>query len=107
MTTTPLGEALHCLRQSLGAGEGPERTDAQLLAAFLERRDEAALADLVRRHGALVWGVCRRVLRHQQDAEDSFQATFLVLVRRAASIASPELLANWLHGVALRTASKA
>jgi RNA polymerase sigma factor (sigma-70 family) len=67
---------------------------------------EAALGALVKRHGPMVWGVCRRILRNYHDAEDAFQATFLVLVRKAASIASRELLANWLYGVAHQTALK-
>jgi RNA polymerase sigma factor (sigma-70 family) len=82
-------------------------TDGQLLESFLSRRDEAAMEVLVRRHGPMVWGVCCRVLRNHHDAEDAFQTTFLVLTRKAASIASRELLANWLYGVAHQTALKA
>src|SRR5438132_12714784 len=83
------------------------RTDAELLDQFLVRRDEAAFAALVRRHGPMVLGVCRRLLRHHQDAEDAFQATFLVLVRKAASVVPREQVGNWLYGVAYRTALEA
>jgi len=82
-------------------------TDAELLVRFLSEQDEAAFEAVLHRHGPMVLNVCRRVLRHTHDAEDAFQATFLVLVRKAASIGQRELLANWLYGVAYRTALEA
>src|SRR5262245_21328347 len=107
MAISQTGEVIQHLRRAVLLRDGVGLTDGQLLHDYLSRRDEAALAALVRRHGPMVWGVCRRVLGNYHDAEDAFQATFLVLVRKAASITSPELLANWLYGVARRTALKA
>jgi RNA polymerase sigma factor (sigma-70 family) len=81
-------------------------TDGQLLASFVERHDQAAFTALVNRHGSMVWGVCRRLLNHH-DAEEAFQATFLVLARKGASIKSRHLVGNWLYGVAQQAALQA
>ncbi len=107
MTGGRLTEVVRRLRRALGPPDDAGGTDALLLRRFASDRDEAAFAELVRRHGPMVLGVCRRVLRHEQDAEDAFQATFLVLARKAGALGRPGLLANWLYGVAHRTALKA
>jgi DNA-directed RNA polymerase specialized sigma24 family protein len=94
------------LRHLTRSGRAGESTDRQLLERFVAQREGAAFAALMQRHGPMVLGLCRRVLRDPHDAEDAFQATFLVLVRKAGAIARPELLGSWLYGVAYRTAMK-
>jgi RNA polymerase sigma factor (sigma-70 family) len=101
------GQPHDVLPELRGAGRLPDdggTTDGRLLERFVSDRDEAAFEALVRRHGPMVLGVCRRLLHNPQDAEDAFQATFLVLVRKAAAVGRRELLGNWLYGVAYRTA---
>jgi RNA polymerase sigma factor (sigma-70 family) len=107
MTASLMNPVLDHLRRAVLRRDGSGLTDGQLLESFISRRDEAAFEVLVRRHGPMVLGVCRRVLRDHHDAEDAFQATFLVLVRKAGSVVPREMVANWLHGVAYRTARKA
>jgi RNA polymerase sigma factor (sigma-70 family) len=80
--------------------------DDQLLDRFFKEREDAAFGVLVERYGPLVYGVCRRILNDSNDAEDAFQATFLVLVRKGGTLRDPGRLANWLYGVAYRTARK-
>lgn len=103
----PTSRFLSRLRGAFLARDGAGLTDAQLLGRFVERRDEAAFEALLRRHGPMVFGVCRRVLGNNDDARDAFQATFLVFVRKAASLASRGAVGGWLHGVAYRTALEA
>jgi RNA polymerase sigma factor (sigma-70 family) len=91
----------------LVAAVGEHRTDAALVADFLRHADQDAFAELVRRHGPMVLGLCRRFLGRTPDADDAFQATFLVLVRRARRTDWRESLGPWLYGVAVRTARKA
>jgi RNA polymerase sigma factor (sigma-70 family) len=107
MAATRTGGVLERLRTAALARDGCGLSDGQLLERYAAGRDEAAFAALVRRHGPMVLGVCRRVAGNSPDAEDAFQATFLVLVRKAASLRSRELVGNWLYGVAYRTALKA
>ena len=99
MAEARLAAVLHHLRH-LGGTPGEGLSDGQLLQRFAAGREEAAFAALLQRHGRLVWGVCRHLLRQEQDAEDAFQATFLVLARNTASIHRRETLASWLYGVA-------
>lgn len=80
----PMSEVIQHLRTTFALPEDADRSDTQLLDAFVSSRDPAALETLVRRYASVVWGVCRRILRDQQDVEDAFQATFLVLVRKGA-----------------------
>jgi RNA polymerase sigma factor (sigma-70 family) len=107
MGTRRLGEVIGHLRQSLLPANGGGLTDGQLLARFVAGREEDAFAALLRRHGPMVLGVCRRILGHAQDAEDAFQAAFLILARKAASVAKREAVASFLYGVAYRTAVRA
>jgi RNA polymerase sigma factor (sigma-70 family) len=107
MATGQLTGVVRHLRRVVLLHDGGGMTDGQLLECFLESREEAAFEALLRRHGPMVHGVCRRVLSNVHDADDAFQATFLVLIRKAASIVPREMVGNWLYGVAYRTSLKA
>jgi RNA polymerase sigma factor (sigma-70 family) len=104
VTGDTLGDIIRRIGRSVSLQSDLALTDAQLLERFVARRDEPAFAALVVRHGPMVLGVCRRLVRDAQEAEDAFQATFLVLARKAAVIQRQPLLAGWLYGVAYRVA---
>ncbi len=104
MPAQPLQGVLHKLRRIVFERDRPASADGMLVRSFVAGRDEAAFALLVERHGPMVFGVCRRILGNVHDAEDAFQATFLVLARKAASVQPPDLVGNWLYGVASRAA---
>jgi len=101
-----LGVVVSHIRAVAGTSAAAADSDQDLLIRFTEGRDQAALAALVQRHGAMVWGVCRRLLRQEADADEAFQATFLVLLRKATSIRRRQSLASWLYGVAYRVADR-
>jgi RNA polymerase sigma factor (sigma-70 family) len=107
MNADSAGYVLRCLRRLSGSDRDRDAPDADLLGRFARHRDEAAFAELLRRHGRLVLGVCRRVVGDAHAAEDAFQATFLLLARRAAHLGRPGSLAGWLHAVAYRLARQA
>src|SRR6516162_4261148 len=98
---------LQHLRHLIGGVPAAAMTDSQLLERFVAHRDETAVEVLVRRHGPLVFGVCRRVLHNWHDAEDAFQATFLVLARKAHVAGKHGSLAGWLYQVAYHIALRA
>jgi RNA polymerase sigma factor (sigma-70 family) len=99
--------AVRHLHAFLDACRGTEAPDSELVERFAGHADEAAFAALLRRHGPMVLGLCRRLLHHNQDAEDTFQATFLVLARKAHSMRKRASVGSWLYGVAYRLACKA
>src|SRR5947208_13980487 len=99
MSSAQIGAVLRYIRKLATA-----RPDHELLDRFVRHRDEAAFAALLRRHGPMVLGVCRSVLHHLHDAEDAFQATFLILARKAGSIHRREAVSSWLHRVAYHLA---
>ena len=106
MASAPLGTVLGHIRKLAAAPASGVTTDLQLLRRFAGERDGDAFGELMRRHGPMVLGVCRRLLGHEQDAEDAFQAAFLVLARKAGSIRKGESVGSFLYGVAYRIAMK-
>src|SRR5947207_9257755 len=107
MAISEASKVVQHLRRAVFRHEGASLTDGQLLDCFLTRREEDAFEALVRRHGRMVLGVCHRILKNAHDADDAFQATFLVLVRKADSLLHRQTVGDWLYGVAYHTALKA
>src|SRR6478735_11989995 len=104
MATASLGTTLRKVFDRVREADGG---DGELLTRYRTDRDQDAFGSLVRRHGPMVLGVCRRVLGDFHAADDAFQATFLVLAKKADAVRPPDRLAPWLYGVAYRTALKA
>src|SRR5262245_28229473 len=104
MTTATLDTVLRHLHRLVGTPAVEQALDGELLERFVQCRDQAAFAELVRRHGPMVRNVCHGILRHRHDAEDAFQATFLVLARKADSIRQRAALGAWLYEVAYHLA---
>ena len=96
---------LHSIRDMTGRLPASQALDHELLQRFVDGNEQAAFAALVYRHGPLVLGVCRRILHHDQDAEDAFQATFLVLARKASTLRWSGSIVGWLFAVAARVAT--
>src|SRR3954451_8893170 len=101
------GAVLGRIERLFASGTVAGLSEGQLIERFATRRDEAAFEALLARHGPMVLGICRRVLRDPDDVEDAFQATFLVLVRKAGTLRDRDLVGNWLFGVASRVALRA
>jgi RNA polymerase sigma factor (sigma-70 family) len=102
-----MGTITHYLQQMVAASRVVDTEDGELLERFVAQQDESAFAALVQRYGGLVYGLCRRILRDEQDAEDAFQASFLILVRKATTISKNASVGSWLYGVAVRVALRA
>lgn len=107
MPTPQIQTVIQQVCRAVNVRDGNELADGQLLRSYVASRNEAAFELLVRRHGPMVLGVCQRLLGNPHDAEDAFQATFLILARKATSVTPAELVGNWLYGVAYRTALEA
>src|SRR5262245_46437424 len=105
MTNRQAGAAFRQLWQLADPPTARQLTDGQLLQRFAADRDEGAFAALLRRHGGLVYGVCQHILRHEHDAQDAFQGTFLALARKAGSIRAEQAVGSWLYRVAYRVAT--
>ena len=101
------GAVFNQLERLFGQGTSIGSSEGELLERFVTRHDEAAFEVLMARHGPMVLGVCRQLLRDPNDVDDAFQATFLVLVRKAGTLRRVDLLGNWLYGVAYRVAARA
>src|SRR5262245_54128967 len=107
MASGQFGSVLRHIRQLMGARSADELTDGDLLDRFIRQQDESAFEMLMQRHGPMVHGLCRSILHDAHDADDAFQATFLVLARKASSIRKRPSVASWLYGVAYRTSLRA